>query len=434
MTPKHAETLALHAGWRCDPATGATVVPIYATTAFQFQDADHAADLFSLKDFGNVYTRIMNPTNDALEKRLAALEGGVAGLVFASGQAATACAIQNITRAGDNIVSSPDVYGGIHNLFKNVFKDQGIEVRFVDSSDPENFRRATDSRTRAYYGETLPNPRLNVFPIAEVAAIGKPMGIPLIIDNTTAPLICRPLDHGAAVVVYSITKWINGHANGIGGALIDGGNFDWAAHRERQPMLNEPDPSYHGLVWTEAAKPHGPIAYALKARTTILRDMGACLSPFNAFLTILGLETLPLRMKAHCENATLAANWLKKHPAVQKVVYPALFEGEQARRAQKYLKGGYGGLVGFELKGGLAAGKTFINSLALIYHVANIGDTHSLAIHPASTTHRQLSNEEQAKGGITPGYVRFSVGIEHVDDIIADLDQALAKAQQAKAA
>lgn len=431
---KHPETLALHAGYRSDPATGSVAVPIYPTTAYLFDNADQAANLFALKEFGNIYSRIMNPTNDVLEQRLAAIEGGAAALTVSSGQAASAFSVQNIARVGDNIVSSTDLYGGTYNLFKNVLRDQGIEVRFVDPADPDSFRRATDARTRAYYAETLPNPKLQVFPIAEVAAIGRTFGIPLIIDNTAAPLICRPFEHGAAIVMYSITKWINGHGNGIGGVIIDGGNFEWEKYPDRQPALNSPDPSYHGAVWTEAVKPIGPVAYIVKARTTLLRDVGACLSPFNAFLTIQGVETLTLRMKAHCENAVKVAAHLKKHPSVQKVVHPSQFEGEAKKRAEKYLKGGYGGLIGFELKGGIDAGKAFINALQMVYHVANIGDARSLAIHPASTTHSQLTPEEQLLAGVTPGYVRLSIGIEHIDDILADIDQALAKSAKAKAA
>jgi O-acetylhomoserine (thiol)-lyase len=433
---KHAATLALHAGYRADPATGAVAVPIYATTAYQFKDADHAANLFALKEFGNIYTRIMNPTNDVLEKRLAAIEGGVAALALSSGQAASAFSIQNIARAGDNIVSSTDLYGGTYNLFKNVLRDQGIEVRFADPADPENFRRLTDARTRAYYAETLPNPKLEVFPIAEVAAIGRKLGIPLIVDNTAAPIICKPFEHGAAIVMYSITKWISGHGTGVGGVIIDGGNFDWAHYPDRQPLLNNPDPSYHGAVWTEATKPLGPVAYIIKARVTLLRDVGACLSPFNAFLALQGIETLTLRMKAHCENATAVAAFLKKHPTVERVIHPSLAEGYAQKRAAAYLKGGQGGLIGFELKGGMPAGKQFIDALKLVYHVANIGDARTLAIHPASTTHSQLSEPEQVLTGVTPGYVRLSIGIEHIDDIIGDLSQALdaASGKKAKAA
>ena len=425
MTYKNPETIALHAGYRADPATGAVAVPIYQTTSYQFRDADHAANLFALKEFGNIYTRIMNPTLDVLEQRIAALEGGAAALAVASGQAASAFALQNLAVAGDNVVSSTDLYGGTWNLFANTLKQQGIEVRFVDPSDPENFRRATDERTRAYYAETLPNPKLAVFPIAEVAAIGRPLGIPLIVDNTAAPILAKPLQHGAAVVVYSTTKYIGGHGTSIGGMIVDGGNFDWAAHPARQPLLNQPDPSYHGAVWTEAVKPIGPVAYIIKARVTLLRDLGAALSPFNGFQIIQGLETLPLRIREHSRNAAAVADFLAKHPAVGKVIYPGLQSGESRKRADAYLKGGYGGLLGFELKGGLEAGRKFINALKLFYHVANIGDARSLAIHPASTTHSQLSAEEQAQSGVTPGYVRLSIGIEHIDDIIADLSAAL---------
>ena len=296
---RHPETLALHAGWRADPTTGSVAVPIHQTTSYQFRDTEHASNLFALKELGNIYTRIMNPTNDVLEKRIAEIEGGVAALAVSSGQSASAFAVQNLARAGDNIVSSTDLYGGTWNLFANTLKDQGIEVRFVDPSDPENFRRATDARTRAYYAETLPNPKLTVFPIAEVAAIGRPLGIPLIVDNTAAPLLARPFDHGAAVIVYSTTKYLGGHGTTIGGLIVDSGNFDWGAFPERQPALNTPDPSYHGAVWSEAVKPLGPIAYIIKARVTLLRDLGSALSPFNAFLVLQGIETLPLRIQRH---------------------------------------------------------------------------------------------------------------------------------------
>ncbi len=349
---RHPETLALHAGWRADPSTGSVAVPIHQTTSYQFRDTEHASNLFALKELGNIYTRIMNPTNDVLEKRIAEIEGGVAALAVSSGQAASAFAVQNLARAGDNIVSSTDLYGGTWNLFANTLKDQGIEVRFVDPSDPENFRRATDARTRAYYAETLPNPKLTVFPIAEVAAIGRPLGIPLIVDNTAAPLLARPFDHGAAVIVYSATKYLGGHGTTIGGLIVDGGNFDWGAHPERQPALNTPDPSYHGAVWTEAVKPLGPIAYIIKARVTLLRDLGSALSPFNAFLILQGIETLPLRIERHSANAQAVANYLSKRPEVTRVIYPGLQSGIFRERADKYLKGGYGGLAGFELAAG----------------------------------------------------------------------------------
>ncbi len=422
----HPETLAVHAGWRRDPATGAVAVPIYQTTAYQFDSSEHAANLFALKELGNVYTRIMNPTSDVLEQRVAALEGGAAALAVASGQAASALAIQNLARVGDNIVASTDLYGGTWNLFANTLKDQGIETRFVDPADPEAFARATDDRTRAYYAETLPNPKLRVFPIAEVAAIGRPLGIPLIMDNTAAPLLVRPFDHGAAVVIYSATKYLSGHGTGIAGLVIDGGNFDWAAHPARQPALNTPDPSYHGAVWTEAAKPLGPVAYVLKMRVTLLRDLGPAISPFNAFMALQGVETLPLRMRQHSANASAIADWLAARPEVARVIHPAHMTGADAVLTARYLPHGMmGGLLGFELKGGVAAGRRFIDALQLFYHVANIGDARSLAIHPASTTHSQLSDAEQAATGVSPGYIRLSIGLEHVDDLTADLAQAL---------
>ena len=426
---KNPETLVLHAGPRNDGATGAVAVPIVQTTSYQFRNTEHAANLFALKDFGNIYSRIMNPTCDALEQRMAALEGGVAALAVSSGQAASAMALQNLCRPGDNVVSSTDLYGGTWNLFANTLPSMGITVRFADPADPETFRRATDDRTRAYYAETLPNPKLTVFPIGEVAAIGRELGVPLIMDNTAAPVICRPLDHGAAIVVHSTTKYVGGHGTSIGGIIVDGGNFDWEAHKERFPTLNEPDPSYHGAIWTEAVKPLGPIAYIIRARVVLLRDIGSCMSPFNAFQFIQGLETLPLRMREHCRNAAEVALHLQRHPQVARVIYPGLHDdAEQTRRATTYLRGGLGGLVGFELSQGHEAGARFIDALKLFYHVANIGDARSLAIHPASTTHSQLSPADQLASGVTPGYVRLSVGIEHIDDIIADLDQALAAA------
>jgi len=428
MKSKNAETLVLHGGsYRADPTTGSVAVPIYQTTSYQFRGTEHAANLFALKELGNIYTRIMNPTSDVLEQRITALEGGAAAMAVSSGQAASAIALQNISQAGDNIVSSTDLYGGTWNLFANTFRTMGIEVRFVDPVDPDAFRRATDDRTRAYYAETLPNPKLAVFPIAEVAKIGRKLGVPLIMDNTAAPLICRPFQYGAAIVVYSLTKYIGGHGTSIGGVIVDGGNFDWAQHAARFPSLNQPDPSYHGAVWTEASKPLGPIAYILKARVTLQRDLGASMSPFNAFQFIQGLETLALRMREHCRNAEAVARHLARRSEVTKVIYPGLHKDPvQKRRADAHLQGGYGGLVGFELKGGLEAGRRFIDALQMHYHVANIGDARSLAIHPATTTHSQLTPEEQAATGVTDGYVRLSVGIEHIDDILADLDQALA--------
>ena len=426
---QNPETIVLHGGsYRADPATTAVAVPIYQTTSYQFNSTEHAANLFALKELGNIYTRIMNPTQAVLEERVAALEGGVAALGVASGQAASLFAVQNICHAGDNFVSSTDIYGGSWNLFQNTMSTMGIECRFVDPADPENFRKATDARTRCYYGETLPNPKLAVFPIAEVAKIGRELGVPLIMDNTACPVLCQPIKHGAAITMHSTTKYIGGHGTSIGGVLVDGGNFDWEKHASRFPMLTQPDPSYHGAVWTEAVKPLGPIAYIIKARVTLLRDIGAPMSPFNAFLFIQGLETLPLRMERHCANAQKVADWLAKQKKITKVIFPSMMKGEERRRADAYLKGGYGALVGFELSGGREAGRRFIDSLEMHYHVANIGDARSLAIHPASTTHSQLSPEEQLQTGVTDGYVRLSVGLEHIDDILADIDQALAAA------
>lgn len=422
----HPETLALHGGsWRADPTTGAVAVPIYQNTSFQFDDTAHAARVFALEEIGQVYTRIKNPTQDVFEERLAAIEGGAAALALASGQAATFVALTNIAQAGDNIVASSDLYGGTVTLLSQTLAQFGIEVRFVSQEDPENFVRATDDKTRAWFGETLPNPRLEVFPIAEVAARGRALGVPLILDNTAAPLLARPLDHGAAVVVYSTTKYIGGHGTAIGGAIVDGGTFDWEAHAARFPLLTEPDAAYHGAIWTEAAKPLGPIAYILRARVKLLRDIGAAVAPQNSFLFLQGLETLPLRIRQHSENAAKVADFLSGHPLVSRTIYPGLQTGESRRRADTYLAGGFGGLVGFELRGGVAAGRAFIDALGLFHHVANIGDARSLAIHPASTTHQQLSPAEQLAAGVTPGYVRLSVGIEHPDDIIADLRQAL---------
>jgi len=424
----HPETLALHAGWRADPVTGAVAPPIYQSTSYQFRDTQHAADLFALRELGNIYTRIGNPTTAILEDRLAAMEGGAAGVAVASGQAASAYSVQTLAKVGDNIVSSTDLYGGTYNLFANTLRDQGIETRFVDPTDPDAFARATDDRTRAYYAETLPNPKLVVCPIAEIAAIGRNLGIPLIVDNTAAPLIARPFDHGAAIIVYSTTKFIGGHGTSIGGMVVDGGNFDWLAVPSRQPSLNTPDPSYHGVVWTEAAKPLGPVAFALRLRTVLLRDLGAALSPFNAFQLLQGVETLPLRMPRHCENALAVVNYLGRCENVASIVHPSVQTGKALENAQRYLTGGFGSLIGFELKGGRAAGERFINALKLFYHVANIGDARCLAIHPASTTHSQLGAEEQLAAGVSQGYVRLSIGLEHIEDIIADLEQALAVA------
>ena len=419
------ETIVLHAGHRRDESTTSVAVPIYQTTSYQFDSTDHASKLFSLQELGNIYTRIMNPTCAVLEERMAKLEGGAAAMAVSSGQAASAFAVQNICHSGDNFISSTDLYGGTYNLFSNTFKEMGIECRFVDPAKPEQFENAIDEKTRCIYAETLPNPKLQVFPITEVASIGKKHHVPLIMDNTAAPYLSKPIQHGANIVVYSTTKYIGGHGISIGGLLIDGGNFDWEGAGDKFKMLNSPDPSYHGAVWSEAAKPLGPIAYILRARVVLLRDLGAAMSPFNAFTFIQGLETLPLRMQRHCQNAEKVANFLENHSKVEKVIYPSLMKDQYLERAKKHLNEGFGALMGFELKDGVEAGKRFIDNLKLFYHVANIGDARSLAIHPSSTTHSQLSEKEQLSSGVTPGYVRLSIGIEHIDDILEDLEQAL---------
>jgi O-acetylhomoserine (thiol)-lyase len=425
---KHPETIALHGGtYRSDPATTAVAVPIYQTTSYQFKDAKTAAYLFGLKEFGNIYTRIMNPTCNVLEERVAALEGGVAACAVGSGQAATAMCIQNLAQAGDNIVASTDLYGGTVNLFKNTLRQQGIEVRFADPADPKNFEKLTDEKTRAYYGETLPNPYLRVFPIKEVSDIGRKHGIPLVMDNTAAPVICKPLAHGAAIVLHSLTKFIGGHGTSIGGIVVDGGNFDWIKNRKRQPLLNEPDQSYGGAIWTDAVPvlTGANIPFIIRFRVVLLRDTGAPLAPFNAWQIIQGLETVGLRMKQHCSNAEKVITFLETQKKVKNVIYPTNHQGEIKERAKKYLNGGNGALVGVDL-GTVEEGAKFIDNLKMLYHVANIGDARSLAIHPASTTHSQLSPEEQLAAGVTPGYVRLSIGIEHPDDIVADIKQALA--------
>ena len=433
-TSKHPETLALHGGsYRKDPTTNAVAVPIYQTTSYEFDSAEHAGNLFALKELGNIYTRIMNPTNAVLEERLAAIEGGAAALAVSSGQAASALSIQNVAQAGDNIVCSTDIYGGTWNLFNNTLRAQGIDVRFADPSDPENFRKLTDDKTRAYYAETLPNPKLSVFPIEEVANIGRSLGIPLIMDNTAAPLICKPFDYGAAVVMHSMTKWIGGHGTSIGGIIVDGGNFDWTKNSDRQPLFNQPDSSYHGVVWGDVVPQifGVQIAFAIRARVVLLRDLGAAIAPQNSFNLLQGLETLPLRLKQHHSNAEHIADFLKKHKQVSKITFPKFAQGKSKDNAEKYLNGSYGSMIGIELKNGVEAGKAFIDALELHYHVANIGDARSLAIHPASTTHSQLTPDEQLKAGVTPGYVRLCVGLEHVEDIINDLKTGLDAASKA---
>ena len=423
-------TLALHAGHTPDSETGSRAVPIYQTTSYMFRDTDHAAKLFGLEELGYIYTRIMNPTTDVLEKRVAALEGGVAALAHASGQAAITSAILNIAGAGDNIVSAAQLYGGTYTLFKYTLPKLGIEVRFADAEDPSSFEPLIDENTKAIYGDTVGNPKLNIFPFEEVSKVAKAAKLPLIIDSTVAsPMVCRPLEHGANIVVHSLTKYIGGHGTSIGGIVVDGGNFDWGSGRFAE--FTEPDPSYHGLVHWDAFKAFEPagganIAYIMKMRLQWLRDTGNCTSPFNSFLHIQGLETLHLRMERHCSNALKVAEFLEGHDLVSWVNYPGLKDNAHHAAAEKYFnQGTYGALVGFGLKGGLEAGRKFIDSLELFSHLANIGDAKSLAIHPASTTHQQLTEEQQQSTGVTADFVRLSVGIEDIDDLLADLDQAL---------
>ena len=418
------ETLALHGGQQADPTTGARAVPIYATTSYQFQDTGHAARLFGLQEFGNIYTRIMNPTTDVLEQRIAALEGGVGALALASGQAAETLGILALAGTGDNIISSTDLYGGTYNLFRHTLPKIGITTRFVDARDFEGFRKAIDERTKAVFLELIGNPKLDVLDLERITTIAHEQGVPVLVDSTTAtPYLCRPFDWGADIVIHSATKYIGGHGTSIGGLLVDSGKFDWA--NGRFPEFTEPDPSYHGLVYTQA---FGPLAYILKVRVQLLRYIGAPLSPFNAFLFLQGLETLGLRMERHSQNALAVARHLKEHPKVDWVIYPGLPEHPTYALAQKYLPRGQSGILGFGIRGGRAAGAKFIDQLKLFSHLANIGDAKSLAIHPATTTHSQLTPEEQRITGVTDDYVRLSVGLETIDDIIADLDQALAKA------
>ena len=419
---QHLATLAVHAGQTPDPTTGSRAVPIYQTTSYAFQDADHAGRLFALKEFGNIYTRIMNPTTDVLEKRVAALEGGVAGLAVASGQAAETLIATTLAAAGDEIVSTTSLYGGTYNLFHYTLPRLGIKVKFVDADDFDGIAAAIRENTRAIYTETLGNPKLDVVDIEKLAALAHAHKLPLVIDNTSAsPALVRPIEWGADIVVNSATKFLGGHGNSIGGVIVDAGKFDWAASG-RFKDFTEPDPSYHGLVYTEA---FGPLAFILKARVQGLRDTGAALSPFNAFLLLQGIETLHLRLERHSANALAVAKHLEKHPGVEWVNYPGLESSQYYERAQKYLPEGKGGLLTFGVKGGYEAGKKLINSLKLFSLLANIGDAKSLVIHPASTTHAQLSAAEQADTGVTPELVRLSVGIEDIRDILADLDQAI---------
>jgi len=418
------ETLALHAGQKPDPTTNARAVPIYQTTSYVFNDTDHAARLFGLQEFGNIYTRIMNPTNDVFEQRVAALEGGVAALAVASGQSAITLALLTLAHSGDEIVSSASLYGGTYNLFHYTFPTLGITVKFVDPSDPENFRAAITPKTKAVFAETLGNPKLDTLDIEAVAKIAHENAIPLVIDNTiTSPYLVNPIAHGADIVIHSATKFIGGHGTSIGGVIVDSGNFNWGSGKF--PQLSEPDPSYHGVNFWEAL---GKIAYIIKVRVQLLRDVGPALSPFNSFLFLQGLETLHLRMERHSQNALKVAEFLSQHPKVSWVNYPGLPSHPAYEIAQKYHKKGlYGAILGFGIKGGVAEGKKFIDHLELHSLLANIGDAKSLVIHPASTTHQQLTPEEQLATGVTPDFIRLSVGLENVNDIIADLDQALAK-------
>jgi O-acetylhomoserine (thiol)-lyase len=419
-------TQALHAGQVPDPTTNSRAVPIYQTTSYVFNSSEHAANLFGLKEMGNIYTRLMNPTSDVLEKRLAELDGGVGALALASGSSAIALAILNLARAGDNIVATSYLYGGTYNLFHHTLARMGITVKFVDSSNPAAIAAAIDDQTKAVFTETIGNPKNNVDDFEAIAQVAHDHGLPFIVDNTVAtPVLFRPIEHGADIVCYSLTKFIGGHGTSIGGAVVDGGTFDWSSGRF--PEYTTPDPSYHGLIYHEAL---GQLAYILKMRITLLRDLGPCLSPFNAFQFLQGLETLHVRMPRHCENALAVARFLEQHPLVDWVNYPGLENHPDHARALRYLPKGQGAIVGFGIRGGAAAGAKFIDSVKLASHLANIGDAKTLVIHPASTTHQQLSAEEQRSAGVSPEFIRVSVGIEDIEDILGDLDQALQASQQ----
>jgi O-acetylhomoserine (thiol)-lyase len=426
MSSYRPETIAIHGGQSADPTTKSRAVPIYQTTSYVFDDTQHAADLFALKQFGNIYTRIMNPTTDVFENRVAQLEGGVGALATSSGQAAITYAILNIANSGDEIVASSSLYGGTYNLFRHTLPKFGVQVHFVDQSNPENFKKAINDQTKAIFAETIGNPGIDILDIEAVAAIAHEAGIPLIVDNTFAtPYLLRPFEFGADIVVHSATKFIGGHGTSIGGIIVDSGNFDWK--NGKFPDLTDPDPSYHGVQYTEAV---GNLAYIIKARVQLLRDTGASISPFNAFLLLQGLETLHLRIERHSENALQVAKFLEQHELVDWVNHPGLENHRDHEKAKKYLPKGQGAIFTFGIKGGLEAGKKFIENLNLFSHLANVGDAKSLVIHPASTTHQQLTEEEQRSAGVSPELIRLSIGIESVDDIIADLDQALAKSQQ----
>jgi len=417
------ETILLHGGQTPDPTTGSRAVPIYQTTSYQFKSTEHAANLFGLKEFGNIYTRLMNPTTDVLEKRIALLDGGAGALALSSGQSAITLALLNIAQAGDEIVSADNLYGGTYNLFHYTFPRLGIKVKFVKSNDLNAIKKAITSKTKAVYAESIGNPKLDIADLEEISKIAHENGIPFVLDNTVSPYLLRPIDYGVDIVVYSATKFIGGHGTSLGGIIVDSGKFDWT--NGKFPLIADPDPSYHGINFVEALKPLGNIAYIIKARVTLLRDLGPALSPFNAFLFLQGLETLHLRIVRHSENALAVAQHLEKHPQVTWVNYPGLNSSSEKSRADKYLKKGAGAIIGFGIKGGLEAGKKFINSLGLISHLANIGDAKTLAIHPATTTHQQLSSEEQLATGVTPDFIRLSIGLENITDIISDIDQAL---------
>jgi len=420
------ETLTLHGGQEPDPTTGSRAVPIYQTTSYQFRDTEHAANLFALKEFGNIYTRLMNPTTDVLEKRMALLDGGIGALAVASGQSAIALALLNLAQAGDEIVSADNLYGGTYNLFRHTFARFGVTVRFVPSNDLAAMEQAINDRTKAVYAESVGNPKLDVADLEGISALAHRHGIPFVLDNTVTPYTLRPIDHGVDIVVYSATKFIGGHGTSLGGLIVDSGKFNWTGGKF--PLIADPDPSYHGLNFVDYLAPLGNLAYIIKARVTLLRDLGPALSPFNAFLLLQGLETLHLRIPRHGQNALAVAAFLEKHPRVGWVNYPGLASSPAKARADRYLKHGAGAMIGFGIKGGLEAGKKFIEALKLISHLANVGDAKTLAIHPATTTHQQLSPEEQQATGVTPDFIRLSIGIEHIDDIMEDIAQALDQA------
>lgn len=420
------ETLALHGGQEPDPATGSRAVPIYQTTSYTFKDADHAARLFGLAEFGNIYTRLQNPTTDVLEKRVALLDGGIGALAVASGQSAITLALLNIAQAGDEIVSADNLYGGTYTLLGNTFRKFGIKTTFVKSNDFAALEKAITPKTKAVYAESVGNPKLDIADLEQIAKIAHKHGVPFVLDNTSTPYTLRPIEHGVDIVVYSATKFLGGHGTSLGGVIVDSGKFDWTGGKF--PLIADPDPSYHGLKFVEALKPVGNVAFIIKARVSLLRDLGPAISPFNSFLLLQGIETLHLRYPRHSENALAVAKFLEKHPKVSWVNYPGLDSSPEKKKADKYLKHGAGAIIGFGIKGGAEAGKKFIGALELVSHLANIGDAKTLAIHPATTTHSQLSPEEQLSTGVTPDFIRLSIGLEHIDDILADIGQALNRA------